>query len=40
VRDRDDERFRANLTIDDEIAVYCSDCAESEFDLNLLDEGD
>ena len=35
----DDERFRAYLTIDDEIAVYCPDCAEREFDLNLLDEG-
>jgi hypothetical protein len=34
------ERFRAYLTVDDEIAVYCPDCAESEFDLNLLDEGD
>jgi hypothetical protein len=28
---RRDERFRAYLTIDDEIAVYCPDCAEWEF---------
>jgi hypothetical protein len=34
------ERFRAYLTVDDEIAVYCPECAESEFDLNLLEEGD
>jgi hypothetical protein len=25
---RDDERFRAYLTVDDEVAVYCPECAE------------
>jgi hypothetical protein len=28
---REDERFRAYLTIDDEVAVYCPECAEREF---------
>jgi hypothetical protein len=26
-----DERFRAYLTIDDEVVIYCPDCAEREF---------
>jgi hypothetical protein len=27
----DGERFRAYLTVDDEVAVYCPECAEREF---------
>jgi len=25
------ERFRAYLTVDDDIAIFCGDCAEREF---------
>lgn len=28
---RKGERFRAYLTIDDEVAIYCPECAEREF---------
>jgi hypothetical protein len=33
--------WRAYLTDDEpaEAVVFCPDCAQSEFDLNLLDEG-
>lgn len=27
----DDDRFRAYLTVDDEVAVYCPECADREF---------
>ena len=36
--------WRAYLTVDDdepaEAVVYCPECAEREFGVNLLDEGD
>jgi hypothetical protein len=37
---REDERFRAYLTFDNEIAVYCPECAEREFgQRNPSDDG-
>ena len=37
---RDDERFRAYLTIDGEVAVFCPECAEREFgQRNASDDG-
>jgi hypothetical protein len=43
----DERGWRAFLTVDDtdddepvEAVVYCPECAEREFGVNLLDEGD
>jgi hypothetical protein len=37
-------RWKAYLTVDEdepaEAIVYCPECAEREFGVNLLDEGD
>jgi hypothetical protein len=32
--------WTARLTTDNEVLVYCSECDEGEFGVNLVDEGD